>query len=106
MGFFSQNCNGCGHPALSVYAVNGINDWMMHVVVITPTGDIISGEYDGYGRVAGADYAVGSDNTVWHKACWTVAGKPMEYRGESKYADDQGYFFDDGDHNMDEPVLH
>ena len=41
--------------------------------------------------------------TVWHHACWRFAGSPAEYRGQSKSSDDQGHFFDDGDHDMAEP---
>ena len=104
MGFFSQKCEGCEHPILSIYAVNEINDWMMFAVVINSQGEIIcTGEHDGYGRIEGYEDAIGWDNTVWHKACWKVAGKPMDYRGESAYAEDQGYFFDN-EHDMPEPV--
>ena len=103
MGFFSQECIECGHPALSIMACNKVNAWMNDVVVVTPDDDIHTGEYDGYGRVGYAEYAVGDKNTVYHKACWIKAGKPMTYRGESKRAEDQGWFFDDPDHNMKEP---
>ena len=104
MGFFSQKCEGCSHPILSIYAVNDINDWMMFAVAIGPDDSFVSGEYDGYGRIEGYEYAVGSDNTVWHKACWKVAGSPMDYRGESAYAEDQGYFFDEGEHDLECPL--
>jgi hypothetical protein len=102
MGFFSQLCEGCEHPALSVYATNTINDWMQHVVVILPNGSIIKGDYDGYGRVDGFEDVVGFDNTVWHLACWKQYGSPTDYRGESGFAPDQGYFFDT-EHDMEEP---
>jgi len=104
MGFFSAKCMDCQHPLLSIYATNPVNDWMQHAVVITPNGSILKGVYDGYGRVDDFDYAVGGEpNTVWHLACWKVAGSPTDYRGEAAYAEDQGYFFDDGTHNMEEP---
>jgi len=102
VGFFSQLCESCKHPALSMYSVNGINDWMQYVVVITNDGSVVKGDYDGYGRVNGFEYAIGANNTVWHQACWRVAGSPTDYRGESKYAEDQGFFFDD-EHDMEEP---
>lgn len=109
MGFFSQDCEGCGHPALSIYAVSGINDWMQQVVAISPSGSILKGIYDGYGRLqdGGNEYecAVGWDNTIWHAACWKQAGSPTEYRGQSKHSDDQGFFFDDGEHDMEEPCV-
>ena len=47
---------------------------------------------------------MGDRNTVWHKACWRVAGAPMDYRGESAFAPDQGWFFNDPDHDMVEPT--
>lgn len=108
MGFFSQDCAGCGHPALSVYAINGINAWMQYVVAISPGGSILRGIYDGYGRIDDGngvyDSAVGADNTVWHLACWQVAGSPLDYQGPSRHSDDQGYFFDDGAHDMERPA--
>lgn len=103
MGFFSQQCHECRHSILSARATNDINDWMRFAVAITPSGDIHTGEYDGYGSVGGAEMAVGDCNTVYHRACWEVAGKPMEYRGESPFADDQGWFFNDPDHDMADP---
>lgn len=105
MGFFSQKCHGCDHSILSLYSTNDINDWMRFAVSVSPSGEIHSGEYDGYGRVGGAEDAVGYSNTVWHRACWKRAGCPMEYQGESPYAPDQGYFFNDGDHDMPEPKV-
>ena len=103
MGFFSQDCQECGHPAISYAAATEINDWMTHVVVITPDGDIHTGEYDGYGSVGGAEYAIGENNTVYHYACWVKLGKPMDYKGASRYAKDQGFFFDD-EHNVPNPL--
>lgn len=106
MGFFSQNCEGCGHPLLSVHAVNQINQWMVNVVAISPSGSIVRGEYDGYGRVIDGnithDCAVGYDSTTWHEACWLMAGRPSEYTGQSDWASDQGFFFTD-EHDMAEP---
>lgn len=103
MGMFSQDCVACGHPALSLRATNLINEWMNQIIVITPKGDIHKGEYDGYGCVGSADYAIGYDNTVWHVACWQAAGSPLDYRGISRHSEDQGWFFDDPKHNMQQP---
>ena len=108
MGFFSQDCEGCGHPALSIYVVNAINDWMVQVVAVQPDGSLNQGSYDGYGRVDGCEREdgepiVGTDATVWHKACWNKAGKPAEYRGASRGSADQGYFFEDPTHDMEAP---
>ena len=103
MGFFSQLCEGCQHPLLSIYASNHVNDWMRQAVVITPSGSLIKGEYDGYGRVDGHDAIVGYDSTCWHFACWRAAGSPTEYRGASADAPDQGFFFDT-EHDIPEPT--
>lgn len=103
MGFFSQCCHACGHSVLSHYSTIDINDWMRFAVTISPEGDLHMGEHDGYGSVGGAEYAIGDRNTVYHRACWEVAGKPMDYQGESPYAEDQGYFFDDDAHAMPDP---
>lgn len=102
MGFFSQLCEGCKHPLLSIYSVNEINYWMLNAVAVNPNGSVLVGEYDGYGRINGWDAAVGNGNTVWHEACWKKAGCPTDYRGESEDAPDQGYFFND-EHDMVRP---
>jgi len=135
MGFFSLECKECGHPLLSCYATNDINMWMQNGVAITKNGDTIKGQYDGYGRLDGQDMAYvqlpmkGNEShpeftgkasclindepyfcfelkpTVYHLSCWEKAGQPKEYSGESANAQDQGYFFDDGDHDMPDPHI-
>lgn len=108
MGFFSANCEGCEHPLLSTYVTNEVNVWMNRGVAITRGGSILKGSYDGYGRLeehsngAVLEGAV-NDTTVWHEACWLRAGAPQEYRGASAPADDQGFFFEDGAHDLEEP---
>ena len=107
MGFFSWDCKACNHPALSSMAVDTINAWMNKVVVLHSNGSRLIGEYDGYGRVDGAEILeiMESDEVeLWHYACWVKSGKP-EYSGPSHYSDDQGWFFDEGDHDMEEPIL-
>ena len=103
MGFFSWQCKGCDHPLLSSYATNDINDWMRKVVVIEEGGSILQGDYDGYGRVDERDinwsYAT---PCVWHQACWEKADCPVSY-DPSDRAEDQGFFFEDGDHDLDCP---
>lgn len=108
MGFFSANCLGCGHPLLPVCSTDeGINTWMSQAVVLTQDGDRFVGEYDGYGRVGSCcdedgDSGVGFGAACWHRACWIQAGRP-EFTKASDHAADQGYFFDDGAHDMLEP---
>lgn len=106
MGFFSSNCEGCGHPLLSSWVINKINSWMEQAVIITPDGKLHAGSYDGYGSVdGGVTQPLAEPAMVWHKACWEVAGKPTEYEGESTHSEDQGYFYNDPDHDMPEPSI-
>ena len=101
MGFFSWNCKECGHPLLSTYSISDNNAWMMKAVVLKENGSVLIGNYGGYGDIDGME--MGDFNPcVYHHACWVKAGKP-EYSGPSEHAADQGYFFDDGDHDMEEP---
>lgn len=120
MGFFSSCCEGCGHPLLSPQATDPVNEWMSDGVAVFPDGSRATGVYDGYGNLDGPlldrdgqltdrDWvggpAVGSETTVWHQACWEAAGEPVDYRGESAPAEDQGWFFEDGAHSMPDPRL-
>jgi len=104
MGFFSWNCNECKHPMLSVYATNKTNSWMNDVVVITLEGDPIHGSYDGYGRVDCYEIVWGNDSCCcYHEACWIKAGKPTTWIASDR-ANDQGYFFNDPEHDMKYPL--
>ena len=111
MGFFSWDCRGCGHPLLSGWATNRVNAWMQEAVVVESEGRVLEGTYDGYGRVDGEaiQYGPWVDHSTalnlpgcWHRACWVKAGKPADY-APSKSAADQGYFFDEGEHDLEEP---
>jgi hypothetical protein len=104
MGFFSWNCVECGHPMLSPMAVNDVNEWMSRVTVIAKDGSILKGEYDGYGRVNGRELDWQDDPQCYHDACWQKAGKPTEYTTPSENANDQGWFYDEGAHDMAEPA--
>jgi len=100
MGFFSFNCKACGHPMLSVQATDkGLNDWMADVVALT-SHDRFHGVYDGYGRVGDQDVP---DAAYYHEACWEMAGRPGYDGTDSESAADQGWFFDDGDHDVVDP---
>jgi len=103
MGFFSWNCKGCGHPMLCEAAANeSKNGWMKDVVAIEKSGSILKGEYDGYGRIGGheiEDY----EAECYHQHCWEKAGRPTEFTEVSSSASDQGWFFEDGTHNIDPP---
>jgi hypothetical protein len=113
MGFFSWDCITCGHPLLSEWAVNKINEWMEDVVVIESNGNILKGFYDGYGRVVDREengerilnqYDTDQkDPEAYHKACWEVSGSPTTFSKSSLGSDDQGFFFGD-EHNMEKPT--
>lgn len=119
MGFSSFNCLSCGHPMLSLWSRNDTNAWMSQVVVIKHDGEMVQGEYDGYGRVSpvpidGDDFWITIGDSVfvwdleelpgcWHKACWEAAGSPTEYQA-SEHSADQGWFYDDPAHDMEEPT--
>ena len=90
-------------------ATNDINAWMNDVIVMEKNGTRVSGSYDGYGRVTsdslGMTYSINWETgkpDCWHRACWIADGCP-EYECESPHAHDQGFFFDEGDHDMVEP---
>ena len=115
MGFFSVNCKCCGHPLLSHYVTNATNRWMEDAVIVRQDGSITKGEYDGYGRVGGVERAIfdAPNGDGWedydyadayHLSCWKKAGEPTEYTGGSENAEDQGFFFNDPDHNMADPM--
>lgn len=109
MGMFSWKCVSCGDSILSSYSINPKdhavdNSWMADAVSILPGGSILIGEYDGYGRID--DREAFDEMTLracmYHKACWVLAGKPTQFV-ESKDANDQGYFFEDGKYDKPEP---
>ena len=108
MGFFSWNCNGCGHPLLSQFATSKINKWMEKCVIVAPDSTTTIGMYDGYGRLGAWSWndacAYEDEPCCWHYACWIVADKPTTY-DPSECAKDQGYFFDDGEHDLYDPLL-
>lgn len=104
MGFFSWDCKACGHPALCKQAADPeINSWMTKAIVMFSNGDSSRGNFDGYGRVGRFDGGTFGDvPCLYHLACWEAAGCPP-YSGPSRTSKDQGWFFDDGDHDMLEP---
>jgi len=102
MGFFSWKCKKCDHSIKSPYELPTGWEYMNEVVMLSEGNEPIIGEYDGYGRIDDRDVGmVDDDPELWHKKCWENSGKP-EYTGESDYAEDQGYFYDDP---SDEEIL-
>ena len=95
MGLFSWNCKKCDHSIKSPYNLPTGWEYMNEAVVLREGEDPVIGEYDGYGRIGAYEVAGWPDDPeMWHKKCWENAGKP-EYTGDSDYAEDQGYFYDD-----------
>ncbi len=96
MGFFSVDCPGCGHSIRPHAATREESRWMCDAVGLSGDGDRVGGEYDGYGRINrwntdGAE--------VWHRACYTLAGRP-DFTKPSRHARDQGYFVGEYDPPM------
>ena len=108
MGFSSFLCKGCGHPMLSEHSCDETNEWMTQVVVIKPDGNLLQGTYNGYchvisdGKTQWVQWTEEENPTCYHEACWKALGKPTD-KNPSADADDQGYFFDEGTHDMKEP---
>ena len=107
MGLFSCDCKYCDHPLLSIMACHADNTWMNEAVVIRPDGELIYGPYDGYGRVGDGELGwsenVIDGSTCYHYACWIVLGRPLEFSGASESSEDQGWFFEDGAHDIPDP---
>jgi len=110
MGFFSWDCS-CGHPLLSIAATNSTNRWMNNSVALVQSDapdrepSVITGRYDGYGRIAGVEIFTNDDDfsaCVYHRPCWEKAGRPTTWKA-SPSSQCQGWFFPDGLHNMEEP---
>ena len=99
MGFFSWNCECCGESLKSPYDPQPV--WQNEGVAIFENG-YITGEYDGYGAIKELDILAG-EPTIYHKKCWEESGRPMEYRGESQGAEDQGYFYGDPEEPNENP---
>jgi hypothetical protein len=95
MGFFSWDCKRCGLAIMSPYQVNEDTAWLNEAVALTSSGSMQRGDYDGYGRINGSEIEGIMDcqnPEMYHKACWKLAGSPTEFTGESKSAQNQGYF--------------
>jgi hypothetical protein len=111
MGFSSVLCVACEHPLLSPAATNELNGWMSDVVVLHRSVGVLRGRYDGYGRVEELSEHDNADaqrvdlwsSRCWHEACWEVAGCPQDTDPPSPNADDQGWFFNRGDHDLADP---
>jgi len=77
---------------------------MVEAVAIEANGSVLVGEYDGYGRIGDHEIdAYGEGPVAYHKECWDHAGRPTNDLTPSEHAGDQGFFFNDGDHDMAPP---
>ena len=94
MGFFSWNCKGCGASIKAPYNVPEGWEFMNEAVLLEFKGSLIMGSYDGYGNIGEHEISYDPlEPELWHKKCWEEAGKP-EYTGPSRYAGDQGFFYE------------
>jgi len=95
MGLFSWNCKQCGESIKAPFEVPVDIEWQNEAILLCEDGTMVCGDYDGYGRVGGANIEFKTSNPeLWHKKCWEKAGQPMKYSGPSDYAEDQGFFYD------------
>jgi hypothetical protein len=98
MGFFSWDCKGCGESIKAPYGIPKDKEFQNMAISISEAGNIHRGKYDGYGYLGASDLTMQMDKMeLWHEECWKGAGQPMKFTGESKYSDDQGFFYDKGD---------
>ena len=98
MGFFSSECHECGKSIKAPYDLPTSKAWMNAVIVVASDGRLLTGSYDGYGRIL--DAVIPEDSTWRHAACAKKAGiKGVQYAGQSNNAHDQGYF--DGEQGPD-----
>ena len=109
MGFFSYKCLGCDHPMLGPMATNKTNYWMSQVIAVFPNdktwkGSTWEGQYDGYGRIGNLKLPYPLPCACWHRACWEKASRP-KFEKVSDNADDQGWFFDEGEHDLPKPEI-
>jgi hypothetical protein len=98
MGLFSFNCKVCGKSIKSVHT--NAPSWQQQAVIVIPTGRVMRGSYDGYGRVNGEDVPMTwvSDDTVaetwYHEDCFLREGSPKKRKSKqtpgSQAANDQG----------------
>ena len=120
MGFFSWNCKCCDKSVLSPYCPNEV-DWMNKMTMVLKTGEVLQGEYDGYGGLGNRSdkYAESYDYkhedlnenmgpeqivlhyeenaTIYHTRCYEENDKPG-FVGMSKSASDQGFFLAEEDY--------
>jgi len=114
MGFFSWNCKCCNKSVLSPYCPPEV-DWMNKMTMVLKTGEVLQGEYDGYGGLDGRTdkYAESWEDeelnqytgdeqlvlhfenraTIYHTKCYEENNNPV-FAGASTSASDQGFFVD------------
>lgn len=90
MGFFSSCCKHCGKEVLAPCPPT---KWSEAVAILKDNSMFI-GQYDGYGRISGAELYDHGEPEMYHHHCWVEAGEPMGFSGPSKHANGQGYFID------------
>lgn len=108
MGFSTLDCKHCNHPVLDPRATDeGINEWMEEGVLMTADGSRLMGKLNGEAHTLG-DFDISMAGGVMaHKVCWELNGRPdyEAYEKDSRFSEDQGWFFDDGAHDLIDPRI-
>ncbi len=98
MGFFSKLCAVSNLPVMSERA--GLPDFS-EVVALFPSGSILRGSYDGYGRIEGVslmdDSRYDFDDAKFVLAKFFKPGTTYDQLPVSQYDPGQGWFYSDDD---------
>jgi len=108
MGFFSWSCPECDRSVISVHAITRTSpevklDPEFSKATLVLPDRVLSGEYDGYGRLD--DFNIldnthnGEEPHIFHTKCYALAGRPKyEETQSSPMARDQGFFLECNDY--------
>ena len=98
MGFFSWRCAKSDKPVMAEVAVRN-TPWAFasEVVVLFNNGDLISGTYDGYGRVDGVELIDYSEERWRMVIDQFYNGETFDQLSQNKYDQGQGFFYNDED---------
>lgn len=96
MGFFSKCCAKSHLPVLTKYREVPL---LSNVVALLPSGEIVRGMYDGYGRVDDVELRERGADWIWPEVKLVLAiyykGETYEQLGPSGNELAQGYFMSD-----------
>ena len=98
MGFFSWRCAKSNKPVMADVAVRN-TPWAFasNVIVLFKNGDLISGTYDGYGRVDGFEL-IDHPEERWRMVIEKYYNREtFDQLAQNKYDQGQGFFYNDED---------